>query len=290
MTTDMQAYCTTLKDLVGDDDPLAILSETPIRIKSLIAGIDLAALRSKPQPDKWSIGEIIAHLSDSELVFGFRLRMIFTANARPLQAFDPDAWASTFGYHNRHVPADVESFSVLRSSNVRMLRRVAAPLMEHAGIHEEWGTEAAHGMIRLEAGHDRNHLAQIEKIIATTGGPRSFKPSEQKAEIPLDVAARVDLRVGTIVDIVPIPDADRLMKLTVDFGSDRRTVIAGVRDERSEPRVLVGRQALFFYNVARKKIRGHLSEAMLCDVGYADGILPALLQPEWPVPDGTRAG
>jgi hypothetical protein len=54
----------------------------------------------------------------------------------------------------------------LRSGNVRMLRRVAAPLMEHTGIHEEWGTETADGMIRLEAGHDRNHLAQIEKILA----------------------------------------------------------------------------------------------------------------------------
>jgi hypothetical protein len=166
MTTDVQAYFTTLKDLVGDDDPLAILSETPFRIRSLIAGIDLAALRQKPRPGKWSIGEIIAHLSDSELVFGFRLRTIFAANGAPLQAFDPDAWASAFDYHNRDVPADVELFSALRSGNVRMLRRVAAPLMEHTGIHEEWGTETADGMIRLEAGHDRNHLAQIEKILA----------------------------------------------------------------------------------------------------------------------------
>jgi tRNA-binding protein len=80
------------------------------------------------------------------------------------------------------------------------------------------------------------------------------------------------------------------MKLTVDFGDETRTVVAGIRQERSDPRVLIGRQALFYYNLPKKKIRGHLSEAMLCDVGYADGILPALLEPERPVPNGTRAG
>ena len=69
-----------------------------------------------------------------------------------------------------------------------------------------------------------------------------------------------------------------------------RTVIAGIRGERSDPGVLVGRQALFYYNLPHRKIRGHVSEAMLCDVGHADGIIPALLEPEWPVPNGTRAG
>jgi tRNA-binding protein len=118
----------------------------------------------------------------------------------------------------------------------------------------------------------------------------AFTPSVQKLEVPVTVAEQVDLRIGTIVEITPVPDADRLMKLTVDFGSERRTVIAGIRKERSDPTVLVGRQALFYYNLPKKKIRGQLSEAMLCDVGYADGITPALLQPEWPVPNGTRAG
>ena len=98
------------------------------------------------------------------------------------------------------------------------------------------------------------------------------------------------MRIGTILEVVPIENADRLMNLTVDFGSEQRTVVAGIRGERADPRVLVGRQALFYYNVPRRTIRGHVSEAMLCDVGHADGILPALLEPEWPVPNGTRAG
>ena len=106
----------------------------------------------------------------------------------------------------------------------------------------------------------------------------------------MEIADNVDLRIGTIVDLAPIPGADRLMKLTVDFGTDKRTVVAGIREERRDPRVLVGRQALFYYNLPKKMIRGHLSEAMLCDVGHADGIQPALLEPEWTVPAGTRAG
>jgi tRNA-binding protein len=163
-------------------------------------------------------------------------------------------------------------------------------LLDNAGTHEEWGTETARSLVRLEAGHDRSHLAQIERLLARDGGPPAFVPSAQKPEVPVDVAERVDLRVGTIVDIVEVPEADRLMKLRVDFGAETRTVIAGIRGERSDPRVLIGRQALFYYNLPRKKIRGQVSEAMLCDAGYADGIVPALLEPERAIPNGTRAG
>jgi tRNA-binding protein len=171
-----------------------------------------------------------------------------------------------------------------------MLRQVAPPFIDNTGAHDEWGTETARTIIRLEAGHDRNHLAQIERILDSSGGRPVFHPAGQKAEIPMAIADKVDLRIGTIVDLDPIPGADRLVRLTVDFGTDRRTVVAGMRAERRDPRVLVGRQALFYYNVPGKTIRGHLSEAMLCDVGHADGIKPALLEPEWPVPNGTRAG
>ena len=289
MDADTQAYCSALKDLVGDDDPVVVLSQTPSRIKALITGVEAAALSRRPSPDKWSIAEIIAHLADSELVFGYRLRMIFTVPGVHLQAFDPDRFASTFDYVSCDAHTSAEVFAATRMGTLAMLRRVAPPLMDNAGTHEEWGTETARSLVRLEAGHDKNHLAQIERILAQTGATPGFVPSAQKPEIPADVADKVDLRIGTIVDIVEVPNANRLMKLTVDFGTDRRTVIAGIRDERRDPRVLVGRQALFYYNLPRKKIRGEESEAMLCDAGYADGIVPVLLEPEWAIPNGTRA-
>ena len=183
MTTDAQTYCTTLKDLVGDDDPLAILSETPSRIQALITGVDATILRQKPQPDKWSITEIVAHLADSELVFGFRLRMIFTVNGTSLQAFDPDAWASTFAYHLCDIQASAALFAALRMGNLRMMRQVPAADLE-CRTHEAWGTEPARSIVRLEAGHDRNHLAQIERILDSAGGRPTFTPSEQKRRLP----------------------------------------------------------------------------------------------------------
>ena len=290
MDTNARAYCSALRDLVGDEDPFVVLSNTPARIHTLIAGANAAMLSCQPAPGKWSIGEIIAHLADSELVFAYRLRTIFTVNGARLQAFDPDVWAATFDYMSLDVRTSAQLFAALRTGTLQMLRRINAVRMEHTGTHEEWGTETARGLVRLEAGHDKNHLAQIERIVAAAGSESTFVPTQQKPEIALDHAETVDLRVGTIVDIAEVPKTDRLMKLTVDFGTDTRTVLAGLRDERTDARVLVGRQALFYYNLPRKKIRGHLSEAMLCDVGYADGLVPALLQPEWPVPNGTRAG
>lgn len=272
------------------EDPLAILAETPSRVQALIAGAGGAVLRQKPRPDKWSIAEVVAHLADSELVFGFRLRMILTVNGARLQAFDPDAWASAFAYDLCDAHTSAALFSAMRMGNLRMLRQVATSRLDNSATHDEWGTETARTIIRREAAHDRNHLAQIESILDSTGGRRVFEPAAQKLEIPVEIADRVDLRIGTIVDLAPIPGADRLMRLTVDFGTEKRTVVAGIREERRDPRILVGRQALFYYNLPRKTIRGHLSEAMLCDVGHADGIQPALVEPEWPVPPGTRAG
>lgn len=116
------------------------------------------------------------------------------------------------------------------------------------------------------------------------------RPAPQKPYIPMTVAEQVDLRVGTITGIAPVERSDKLMRLTVDFGADVRTVVAGIRQERAHPESLVGRQALFYYNLEPRTMRGVTSEAMLCDAGYADGIRPALLQPEWPLPNGTRAG
>jgi tRNA-binding protein len=285
-----QAYLTALGNLVGDDDPLAILADTPSRIQSLIAGADEALLRRKPRPDKWSIAEIVAHLADSELVFGFRLRMIFTNDGVRLNAFDPDAWAGAFRYHLCDAHASAALFAAIRMGTLRMLRQTEASLFDYTGTHEEWGTETARTIVRIEAGHDRNHLAQITSILDSGGERPFFAPADQNAEIAMETASKVDLRIGTITEVVPIAGADRLMRLTVDFGREKRMVVAGIREERSDPLALIGRQALFYYNVPSRKIRGHLSEAMLCDVGSADGIVPALLVPEWPVPNGTRAG
>jgi methionine--tRNA ligase beta chain len=111
-----------------------------------------------------------------------------------------------------------------------------------------------------------------------------------KALISLDVLDRIDVRVGTIERVEDVPGSDKLVKLTVDFGDHQRTILAGLKRERANPRAIEGRQALFVVNLEPRKMLGFVSEGMLFDIGYADGITPVLAMPERPVPNGARAG
>jgi tRNA-binding protein len=111
-----------------------------------------------------------------------------------------------------------------------------------------------------------------------------------KPTISYDLLEQVDIRVGTILSVEDVPSSDKLMRLTVDFGDHRRRILAGMKQERANPREIVGRQALFVVNLAPRKMMGEVSEGMLFDIGYADHITPVLAVPESPVPDGTRAG
>lgn len=115
-------------------------------------------------------------------------------------------------------------------------------------------------------------------------------PAPTKAVIKLDLLNQIDVRVGTIVSVKDVPGSDNLAKLIVDFGDRQRTVVAGIKKERENPREIEGKQALFVVNLEPRKMRGVVSEAMLFDIGYADGVRPVLAVPETPVPNGTRAG
>jgi tRNA-binding protein len=111
-----------------------------------------------------------------------------------------------------------------------------------------------------------------------------------KAPVPLSVLDQLDVRVGTILSIIEVPNSDKLMQLAVDFGDHQRTIVAGIRQERADPSEVVGKQALFVLNLEPRKIKGVLSQGMLFDIGYADGITPVLAMPEKRVPNGVRAG
>lgn len=111
-----------------------------------------------------------------------------------------------------------------------------------------------------------------------------------KELIDINLLDKIDIRVGTIKSVEDINKSDRLVKLSVDFGDFIRTILVGMKGERDDPKEIEGRQALFVVNLAPKKMAGEISEGMLFDIGYADGIVPVLAQPERPVPDGTRVG
>jgi len=117
-----------------------------------------------------------------------------------------------------------------------------------------------------------------------------MKPAPIKPEISIGDLEKLDIRVGTIESVTEVPDSKKLMKLTVDFGDHTRTVLAGIKQEREDPLEIAGLQALFVVNLPPRKMAGLLSEGMLFDIGFADGVTPALAVPERPIPNGSRAG
>src|ERR1700704_1119097 len=109
---------------------------------------------------------------------------------------------------------------------------------------------------------------------------QAFPPAPIKPAISLADLDRIDIRVGTILSVEDVAGSDKLLKLTVDFGDHTRSILAGMKQERENPREVEGKQALFVINLEPKKMMGQVSEGMLFDVGYADGIVPALAVPE----------
>ena len=117
-----------------------------------------------------------------------------------------------------------------------------------------------------------------------------MNPAAVKPNVSIDVLDKLDIRVGTIESVSEVPSSKKLMKLTVSFGDHSRTILAGIKQERDDPTEIEGKQALFVVNLEPRKMAGELSEGMLFDIGYADGVIPVLAVPEKPVPDGSRAG
>jgi tRNA-binding protein len=117
-----------------------------------------------------------------------------------------------------------------------------------------------------------------------------MEPAPIKPAISVDVVNEIDVRVGTIEGVDDILGADKLVALRVNFGDHHRVIVSGLKQERADPKEIVGKQALFVVNLEPRRMRGVVSEGMLFDIGYADGITPVLAVPEKPVPDGCRAG
>jgi len=117
-----------------------------------------------------------------------------------------------------------------------------------------------------------------------------MQPAPVKEIISVELLEKVDIRVGTIERVEEVPKSDKLVRLIVDFGDHKRRILAGMKQEREDPREIEGRQALFVVNLAPRRMMGEVSEGMLFDIGYPDGVTPALAVPERSVPNGARAG
>ena len=159
-----QKYTERMLNHSRGKEPQRLQQATPRKLTALVKGLSKKQLTRRPAPGKWSIAEILAHLADAELVVGFRLRLMLASNGTPIQAFDQDAWAETFSYNRRDPRVSIETFNTLRKNNLRLLTSVPRRLWENYGQHSERGKETVDHVMRMMAGHDLNHLQQLEKI------------------------------------------------------------------------------------------------------------------------------
>ncbi len=165
MPETVQEYTSRLLSYAGGKDPLRLQQAAPKKLAQLIKGKTRKQLAHKPAPDKWSIAEIVAHLADAELAIGWRMRKILAQNAVPLDAYDQDIWANTFGYKKRDPRQSLASYHALREANILLLKSVPRNLWTNYGVHAERGNESINHMVKLTAGHDINHLRQVEAIL-----------------------------------------------------------------------------------------------------------------------------
>lgn len=159
-----QQYTQRMLSHSAGKDPVRLQQAAPKKLAALTKRLSKKHLTRRPAPGKWSIAEILAHLADAELVIGWRMRLILGANGAPIQAFDQDVWAETFKYARRDPKTSLETFRVLRENNIRVLKSVPRSSWQNYGMHQERGQETVDHIVRMIAGHDLNHLQQVEKI------------------------------------------------------------------------------------------------------------------------------
>jgi DinB superfamily len=160
-----QQYTQRIINNSQGQDPLRIQQTTPRKLAALLRGKTRKQLTRRPAPGKWSAAEIIAHLADAEIAISWRLRQVLSTNGAHLQAYDQDAWASTFDYARRDPRQSLERYRVLRDANLALLKNIPKPLWDNYGVHQERGNESVTHIVRMTAGHDVNHLRQVENLI-----------------------------------------------------------------------------------------------------------------------------
>jgi len=163
-------YTRAVLGLLGDRDPFDVLRATPAEVRRLVAAVSPELLAAPEAPGKWSIRMVVQHLADSELVWGWRLRLVLGQDRPPITGYDQDAWAERLRYDAVPIEDSLADFEQVRSANLRLLTRVPETDRARVGVHAERGEESVAHMIRLYAGHDTLHLRQIERIRRAVSG------------------------------------------------------------------------------------------------------------------------
>ena len=161
----VEEYRTRMFRYVEGKKPLAVLSGTAKKVEKLLSGLPAGKTHKRPAPGKWSISEILAHIADTELVSGCRIRFILGEPGSPLAAFDQDAWAAALHYERRDVRKALEQFRIVREGNLELLKSLKPKQWKQHGLHAERGPQTIETIVKMLAGHDINHTRQIEAIL-----------------------------------------------------------------------------------------------------------------------------
>ena len=158
------AYTRAVLELLGDREPTAVLRKMLLALPRAVEGLSPQQLRQPERPGKWSIGQILQHLADSEVVGAWRMRLILAQDRPPLTGYDQDLWAERLHYDEADPSDALELFAVVRRANLRLVNGASSTDLKRVGVHVERGEESLEHLCRLYAGHDLLHLRQIERV------------------------------------------------------------------------------------------------------------------------------
>lgn len=170
-----EAYIAAVLDLVGGQDPVAMLEETAADMRAAVDGLSPRELRTPETPGKWSATHVLQHMADSEVVWGWRMRTVLTEDRPAIIGYDQDAWSTRLHYENADPDTALAAFVALRRVHLDLLRAATPEELARVGVHNERGEESVAHMIRLYAGHDMVHRRQLRRI------RRALRPGEQPA-------------------------------------------------------------------------------------------------------------
>jgi hypothetical protein len=164
---DASSYVRALLDLLGNRDPLKVMAELLPWLDARLNGISDSRLRKPEGPAKWSVVQVIHHLADSDLVAGYRIRMVMAQDRPRLQGYDQDRWASEFRYQDTPLTVALGQLRALRTANLHLWQQLTPQQLERVGLHDERGPESAGHLLRLMGAHDLVHRNQIDRILAS---------------------------------------------------------------------------------------------------------------------------
>ena len=158
-------YSTRIRSYVEGKDPLEVQHKTPELLAELAVSVPEKKLYERPAPDKWSVGELLAHLADAEIGATWRYRQMIEHDGAPLSPYDQQLWNQLGDYASRRAEDSLQLFRLLREANLRMFASLTPEQWQRRGIHAERGPMTVRELALQIAGHDLNHLEQIKKIL-----------------------------------------------------------------------------------------------------------------------------